>query len=85
MKLLPTITTTTTATQGETGRAVVVRLYTNKLYHKPPPQLLKNVPPLLGHPLPAVILTNRDGWIFLLDRERWVVVGRVLEGVCWSG
>ena len=78
VKPLPTLT----LTQDETHR-VVAPLYTNKLYHKPPLRLLKNVPLLLVHLLPTAILTNRDEWIPLLDRERWAV-GRVLEKVCWS-
>ena len=73
---------TLTLTQDE-ARRVVAPLYTNKLYHKPPVRLLKNVPLLLVHLLLMAILTNRDGWIPLLDRERWAV-GRVLERVCWS-
>ena len=73
---------TLTLTQ-DGARRVVVPFHTNKLYHKPLLRLLKNVPLLLVHLLLMAILTNRDGWIPLLDRERWAV-GRVLERVCWS-
>lgn len=75
--------TLTAPTQDETRR-VVVPLYTNKLYLKPLLRLLKNVPLLPVHLPPTVILTNRDGWNPLPDLARWVVVGRVLEKVCWS-